>query len=375
MARLVNAPTDSVVFVNNATEGVNTVLRNLTWNDDGKDVIISFSTIYDACARAEDFVVDYFDGKVVVREIELDYPIEDDDVIRLFREEVAKIEKEGKRARVAMYDIVSSNPGVVFPWEDMTRVCKELGVLSLVDGAQGIGMVHLDLSSTDPDFLVTNCHKWLHSPRGCALFYVPTRNHHLLPTTLATSRGYVPKKPSRGRTQPMPDTGKSPFVFNFEWVGTRDDSPYLCVKDAIEWRRDVLGGEDRILEYLWALNKKGIQHVAEVLGTEYLDNKTGTQTNCGMGNVGLPLWVGESGRQKAKPGQTVLSEEDAPKAFNWICKKLMGEYHTFVAVFVRWDQFWVRISAQVYLDLEDYDFVAKALENLCLWIEKDEFKK
>lgn len=352
------------------------MLRNLVWNTDGKDVIISFSTIYDACARAEDFVVDYFEGKVAVREIFLGYPLEDDEIVAQFRDEVKKIEAEGKRARVAMFDIVSSNPGIVFPWQDMVAACRDLGVLSLVDGAQGIGMVHIDIEAVNPDFLVSNCHKWLHVPRGCAVFHVPVRNQHLLPTPLATSRGYLPKDPGRsGRTQPMPDGGgKNHFVRNFEWVGTRDDSSYLCVKDAIAWRRDVLGGEDRIISYLWDLNKRGIKQVADTLGTEYLENKQGTLTNCAMANVALPIWVGDKGKERAREGDAVLTDEECPKAFGWIQGRLVDEFKTFMAVWVRWDRFWVRISAQVYLEMDDYEWAGKVLKELSERVAKGEFR-
>jgi len=377
VAKLINAPVQSVVFVPNATEGVNTVLKNLQWNEDGKDVMISFNTIYDDCARAEDFVVDYFKDKVDVAEITLTYPIEDDEIIALFKERVKRIEAEGKRARLALFDIVSSNPGVLFPWEAMVSACRELGIMSLLDGAQGIGMVHLDMTATSPDFMVTNCHKWLHVPRGCAVFHVPERNQHLIPSSLATARGYIPQNNHReGRTQPMPDdgTGKNHFVRNFEWTGTRDDSPFLCVKDAIAWRRDVLGGEDRIISYLQDLNLKGIQHVADKLGTTYLQNKSGTLMNCGMGNVALPLWVGEGGKARAPPGQAVLSKEDAPKAFNWMQDKMFDEYKTFMALWVRWDRFWVRISAQVYLEMGDYEWAGRVLGELSERAAKGEFK-
>lgn len=49
LGKLLNVPTSTVVFVPNATTGVNTVLRNLVWNEDGKDEILYFSTIYGAC--------------------------------------------------------------------------------------------------------------------------------------------------------------------------------------------------------------------------------------------------------------------------------------------------------------------------------------
>lgn len=46
MAKLLNAPIETVVYVSNATMGVNTILRNIPWHDDGRDEILYFNTIY-----------------------------------------------------------------------------------------------------------------------------------------------------------------------------------------------------------------------------------------------------------------------------------------------------------------------------------------
>ncbi|POR31686.1 Putative aminotransferase, partial [Tolypocladium paradoxum] len=372
VAALVRAPVDTVVFVANATEGVNTVFRNLAWADDGRDVILTFSTVYEACGKAADYLVDYYGAKVEQREIPIAYPLEDEDILQALREAVRAVEADGRRARVCLFDVVSSRPGVLFPWIEMVRVCRELGVLSMVDGAQGVGMVPLDLAAADPDFFVSNCHKWLHVPRGCAVFHVPVRNQHLLPTTLATSHGYVARSSSRGT--PLPPSAKSAFVNSFEFVGTRDNGPYLCVKDAIAWRRDVLGGEDKILAYLWDLNKKGIQYVAGVLGTEVLENSKGTMTDCAMGNVALPVWIGEKGRG-ARDGEAVVPVEDLGEAFQWMAKTMVDEYKTFMALFVMGNRYWIRISAQVYLDLTDYEVAGKVLKELCARVGTKDYQK
>lgn len=362
VSKLVNAPEDTVVFVANATEAVNTVFRNMVWNEDGKDVIVFFSTIYQACAKVADFNVDYFGAnRVGTKEIPLNYPVEDDEIIQLFRDAVAEIQKEGKRARICIFDVVSSNPGLVFPWERMCAVCKELGVLSMVDGAQGVGMVKLDLAAADPDFFTSNCHKWLHVPRGCAFFYCPIRNQHMIVTTLATSHGYTPKTSTR--TNPLPPSTKSAFVSNFTFAGSKDRSQDLVTKDAIAWRRDVCGGEDRILAYLWDLNKTGSKYVAEQLGTEVLENKKGTLTNCAMANVGMSIWVGEKGAG-AKEDDIVVPKEDAAEVRGWMMKTMTDEYQTLMPLFTIGNRFWARISAQIYLDLDDYKYGAKVLKEL-----------
>jgi hercynylcysteine S-oxide lyase len=376
MAKFVNAPLESIVFVTNATEGINTVLRNLVWEEG--DVIISFSTIYDACARAEDFVADYFEGQLTIKDIQLDYPLEDSEILSIFKDTVKQIEAEGRRARLALFDTVSSNPGLAFPWIDMVAACRELGVLSLIDGAHGVGMIPLDLSAVDPDFFVSNCHKWLYTPRGSAVFYVPVRNQALLPTTLSTARGYRPRTTGRGgRTQPLPGgdaKGKNDFVRAYEWTGTRDDSPTLCVKDAIAWRRDVLGGEERIRGYLWDLNKRGIARVSEILGgTEVLENKAGTLTNCALANVALPIRLEGSG--EPAEGETVVPKDEAWDAFNFMHHALLDEFKTYMAIYVSQGRFWVRMSAQVYLDIHDYEWGGRTLKELSDRVARGEFRK
>jgi selenocysteine lyase/cysteine desulfurase len=350
------------------------VYKNLTWNDDGNDTILSFSTIYGGCGKIEDWVVDNQRGKVSLREMDLAYPLEDEEIIQLFRDTVKQVEAEGKRARVCLFDVVSSSPGVVFPWVEMTKACRELGVLSLVDGAQGIGMVHLDIQAADPDFFVSNCHKWLHVPRGCAIFYVAKRNQSMITSPIQTSHSYIPQHKERVNALPHKEKEVSHFVKSFAFVGTLDDAPYTCVKDSIAWRQEVLGGEEKIISYMTKLNKEGCTHVAKEVGGIVLDNKKGTLTNCAMGNVMLPLWVDERG-EGAGSDDTVVSKEDAAAVFQWLEEKQVTEYNTFMAFSVRWNRFMVRLSAQVYLDMDDYEWAAKTLKDMLARVAKDEYKQ
>ncbi|KAJ4392798.1 Glycosylphosphatidylinositol (GPI)-anchored cell wall endoglucanase [Neurospora sp. IMI 360204] len=382
VAKLLKVPVETVVFVSNATLGVNTVLRNIVWSADGKDDILYFETIYGACGKTIDYVVEDRLGFVGSRCVSLVYPAEDEDVVAAFRDAVKKSREEGKRPRLAVIDVVSSMPGVRFPFEDIVKICKEEGIISCVDGAQGLGMVDLKISETDPDFLVSNCHKWLFSPRGCAAFYVPVRNQHLIRSTLPTSHGFVPKVGDR--FNPLPPTSKSEFVNNFEFVGTMDNSPFFCVKDAIKWREEVLGGEERIMEYMTRLAREGGQKVAEILGTRVLENSKGTLVRCAMVNVALPLVTGDDPKASVKltekeekevEGMYEIPQEEASKAFNWMYKVLQGEYNTFVPIMFYRRRFWVRLSAQVYLEESDFEWAGKTLKELCERVAKGEYKQ
>lgn len=357
----------------NATVAANTIFKGMTWNEDGKDTILSFNTIYGACGKVEDYVVDTSKGKVARKEIHLVYPLEDDEIVQIFRDAVKQIEAEGKRARICLFDVVSSSPGVCFPWIQMVKACKELNVLSLVDGAQGVGMVPLDLSAVDPDFFFSNCHKWLYVPRGCAVFYVPKRNQGLLATTLTTSGRYVSASNPLKLPSPHVDTDEPHFVQSHSFVGTLDDAPYCCVKDAIKWREETFGSEEAIIAYNNDLNRKGCEHVASYIGGELIENKAKTLMASAIGTIFLPIWIGE--RKGGSETDVVVPQEDLWPIYNWLEEVQMEEYKTFMAVSVRWGRFVIRLSAQVYLDMDDYEWAAKTLQELIERVRKGEYKK
>lgn len=424
VAALLRAPLDCTVLVPNATTAVNTVLRGLPpsfWSADGRDEILYFSTLYDACAKTVAYLGDATGGAVRGRRIPLTYPVSDAALVAQFRAAVHHARHvAGTRPRLALFDTVSSLPGVRVPFERLVAACRELGLLSLVDGAQGVGMLPLDLGALDPDFFVTNCHKWLFVPRACAVLYVPHRNHHLVRSTLPTSHSYVPDPSYTGawgaqeegmdassmlpsssssnsdgsgsggddnkREDPENDDYSSSFAEMFAYVGTLDNSPYLCVQDAIEWRDKVLCGEDRIREYCFGLARHGGDRVAEILGTWIMQNEEGTLVHCSMVNVALPLVVvppspanktgpsTEDGRGPgAKANETRISYKDAQRIWEWMTKVLVDEYQTFIPVYYHAGRFWARLSAQVYLDMVDFEWAGKTLKELSSRVANKEY--
>uniref|UniRef100_L2G240 Aminotransferase family protein n=1 Tax=Colletotrichum fructicola (strain Nara gc5) TaxID=1213859 RepID=L2G240_COLFN len=345
-ADLLNAPLSTVVFVPNATVGINTVLRNLAWNPDARDEILYFNTIYGACGKTIDYIVDSRNGLVSHRGIILTYPLEDEEIIAQFRTAVAASKAAGKRPRLCVFDVVSSLPGVRFPFEAMTAACRELGVTSL----------------------------WLHAPRGSAVFYVPERNQHLMASTVPTSHGYVPRS-GAPRFNPLPASAESHFVANFGYVGTLDNSPYLCVKDAIEWRKSI-GGEDKIIKYTWTLARAGGERAAAILGTFIMDNKAGTMTKCSLVNVALPMVMSEHAETPSTgpDGTVTVPESLAYPIVDWMVETLVQDYQTFVALFWHNGRWYMRLSAQVYLDEEDFEWAGHTLKELCSRVGKQEYK-
>lgn len=156
VAPLIGAHKDEVVFVPNATTGVNTVLRNLHFGDG--DVALHFNTIYPSCLKTLKSLGET--TPLATHCITLKYPAEDVEVVELFKEAVESVKAQGNTVKLAIFDTVSTFPGVRFPWEPLVKLCKTLGILSFVDGAHGLGHIDLThLGALKPDFMVSNCYK------------------------------------------------------------------------------------------------------------------------------------------------------------------------------------------------------------------------
>lgn len=96
--------------------------------------------------------------------VEYTFPVEDDWLVSAFASKIAEIEAQGGKVKIAVFDTVVSTPGVRLPFERLTKLCREKGVLSLIDGAHGVGHMKLDLGALDADFFVSNCHKYVPPP-------------------------------------------------------------------------------------------------------------------------------------------------------------------------------------------------------------------
>lgn len=159
VARMLNVARNEIVFVKNATSGINTVLRNLTYSPG--DVAIYFSTIYGAIEKTLVSIGETTPLKA--RKVEYQFPIGHEELVRRFVDTVRAAKADGLNVRFAVFDTIVSMPGVRFPFEKLVEACREEGVLSVIDGAHGIGQIPLDLGELQPDFFTSNCHKYVHS--------------------------------------------------------------------------------------------------------------------------------------------------------------------------------------------------------------------
>jgi len=335
LAQLIGANTDEVVLVANATAGVNTILRNIEWEHG--DTIITLSTSYISVDRTVQYIGDIPPYPTISKFV-LQFPTTHDEIISGFKDYLATIPVISGKKRVAIIDSIISNPGALLPWKELVEICREQGILSIVDGAHSIGHeTDINLSEAKPDFWVSNCYKWLYTKRGCAILYVPMRNQHMIKSAVPTSSSY---------TTPA-DRNDPNFVIQFETNGTIDVTSYLSVGPALDFR-NWLGGEAKINEYCHNMAVKGGKRLAEILGTRVMDPDGSLTLN--MVNVELPF-----------PSHIKPSDEIELK-FN---TKLLVEHKAYAAYFYRSNRWWTRCSAQIWTEIEDFEKIGRLWLTVC----------
>jgi hercynylcysteine S-oxide lyase len=223
-------------------------------------------------------------------------------------------------------------------------------------------------------FLLT-CFRWLYTPRGCAVFHVPERNQQLIRTTYPTSHGFRPvvsPYPSELIQNPLPPDGKSAFVSLFQFVATTDNAPYYCVPDALRFRREVCGGEEKIYKYIRDIAQRGADRIADILGTSVMDDGKdwrkgqGGLRDCAMANIKLPLTVCDKGE---------VVKEEMYEALNWMKLQLIEKYNTFAAIYDYKGKVWARVSGQVFLELSDFEWLGGVLQELCTAVKAGEHRQ
>ncbi|CAO3625096.1 unnamed protein product [Cunninghamella echinulata] len=343
LADLLRCDMNELVFITNCSVGMNAIIRSLIKNKEDK--VLCFNTAYNSVEKTLVYVHDSFEAQLV--QVELKYPLSDDEIVDSVRMAIEKENQESSQPiKLAVLDAITSVPGVRFPFERVVKLLKKYNILSCVDAAHALGQISVNLHEIDPDFFVTNAHKWLLCPRGLSVAYVPTRNQYLIHPAVINSA-------YKHHTNKDKDV-TSNFQAEFNWPGTSDFSNFLCVEEVMKYRKS-LGGEEKIMEYCHGLAVSGASVAADILGTNVLENDEETLTAC-MSNVRLPLYP-----------HPKYSENDIIQAF---IDKLIYEHNCMAPVYFHNNNWYVRFSAQVYNDLDDFKYVAKALLKVCKDLEQ-----
>ncbi|KAK8054703.1 aminotransferase [Apiospora phragmitis] len=205
---------DDLVFVPNATTGIDTVLQNLVWR--AGDVVLCYEVIYGAVANGLEYPRDHARARGP-RRARAAARGRRGPRARHGGRRARRQCYRGKRVRLAICDTIVSGPGARVPLERLVPALQAEGALVL----------------------------WLFVPRGCAALVVRKEHQHLIRTTLPTSHGFKPRKPPKSGVVNAEDVG-SDFVEMFSFTGTADTTNWLCVEAALKFREEVCGGEENI---------------------------------------------------------------------------------------------------------------------------------
>jgi len=215
LAVFLGADSADLAFVANATTGVNAVLRSLPFAPG--DELLTTTHTYAACRKTIDFVAARSGMSVVVAE--LPFPLGGEQAVV-----EAVLARASARTRLAVIDHVTSPTALVLPVARLVAELRDRGIETLVDGAHAPGMVPLRLAALGAAYYTGNAHKWLCAPKGAAFLHVRRdRQSELHP--LVISHGY-----------PLG------FRAEFDWTGTVDPTPWLCIPEAIRYLGGLLPG-------------------------------------------------------------------------------------------------------------------------------------
>lgn len=325
LAGLLGTEPENLAFVPNATYGVNCVLRSLRLAP-GDELLITDHE-YNACANAARFAADRSGAALVTAHLPFPLAAEKEILDGI-------LGQVSGRTRLALFDHVTSQTALVLPAGRLVAELHARGVEVLVDGAHAPGMLDLDLDLLGADYYTGNLHKWLCAPKGAAFLYVrPERQEKIFP--LSISHGY---------NAPV---GGPPLHRLFDWTGTADLTPVLCLEKCIEALSGLFpGGLGGLRERNRRLAVEARRLLCQALG---LDEPCPEQMLGSMAALPLP----DSG---GPPPATPLYSDPLQQA--------LRERHRIEVPVIPWPrhpQRLLRISAQAYNHVEQYRRLAEAL--------------
>jgi isopenicillin-N epimerase len=313
LARFVGTRPDALAFVENATQGVNSVFNSLDLRPGG--VVVHTDHVYNAVRHSLQHLC--LRSGATLRAVHLGLPVAsaDEMAATIF----AAIDGD---VRLVVLDHIASASAIIFPVEAVADHCRRLGVPLLIDGAHAPASLTLALDALGADWYVGNCHKWLCAPKGAAFLRAENGNAPPLhPLTISHDYG-------------------AGFPAEFFKVGTRDCSAQLAVPAAIAFHERLGGAALRARCHALAVESAAM--LAERLGT-----MTGGPAAlfAAMATVALP--------ERLAP--------DRPTA-DRLKRRLWDEHRVEIHIMPFAGRLWLRISIAPYNDSDDVERMARALD-------------
>lgn len=324
VAEFVGADADGLVFVPNATYGVNSVLRSLEPQlPPGSDILVTNHT-YNACRNAAAETARRIGGQLVIADIP--FPIDDPQVVV-----EAVYAAVTPATKVIVLDHVTSATALILPVREIIAALDPQ-LLVVVDGAHAPGMIDVDIRALGAAFYTANCHKWMCAPKGAAFLWVAEAFRDTI-GAVAVSHGYNDGWPQSA----------SRFHAQFDWTGTDDPTARLSVPTALALLGEHLpGGWPAIRASNHALVLQGRELLTAALDA---DAPAPAEMIGSIASLAVPT--------DRYPGHNAFEVVESLHD-NWSIEVPVSPWPTL-------DHRLLRISAQQYNALTDYELLARAL--------------
>ena len=320
VADFIGSSPERTGFVTNATAAVNGILRDIRLESGDEVIVLSHG--YGAVKQTVRHLVSMHGAKMVEAEIKL--PVSGEQSI------VAAVEQAiTPRTRLAVIDQITSPTALVIPIDPIVKLCSAHDIPVLVDGAHAPGMLERPADLSGAAWWTGNLHKWVCAPKGCAILTASAdRVQDTHPPII--SHGYLDS-----------------FSTEFDWQGTRDFAPWLTAPAAIRFW-DRYGGMATVRARNHDLVCKAHSMLVEQWGVEPISPLDGSLLGS-MATVRLPRSI---------------HDHFGDQPFLDLIQRLFDEFKVEVPVMEIDEQWFIRISAQVYNELEDYHRLADAIDVL-----------
>ena len=251
------------VLVDNASEGVNAIIRNLDPPLGPSDYILDLSIAYGPFKGLYQWLGSRYGVKTL--EVPIQWPVTGPESILKPVTEALAANASTLNIRIAIFSHISAYPAVILPIKQLVELCHQYNIPVIIDGAHALGNIEINVEDmSNVDYYFTNTHKWLYSSKSSAILYV-RRDHQRL---------YVPAPAIVDSA--MTDDFESRFI----WTGTRDRTPFCAILSAVNYRIS-LGGEQRIMNYNQELAQYGGRYLEQLWKTKILsqENMKNSMTN------------------------------------------------------------------------------------------------
>ncbi|CAL1157609.1 unnamed protein product [Cladocopium goreaui] len=327
LAEMMNANSSDVVFLDDASSGLNAVLRSLPWQP--QDVMLLTSAAYAVLPNTGKWLQKRYGIQIVQAEVH--FPAKSAEAILEPVERALLKLPQPCKLRLAVFDHVSSYPPAILPVARLARIVKArcAETLVLLDGAHALGQVPIDmkqLAEAGVDAYVTDGHKWLMAPKGSGALWASRSIQDILEPAIISSDNAPTTK----------------FQDRFDYIGTRDYTSWCAMGAALDFR-EMLGGEEKIQGYTSQLAGWAGRMMAHAFGTETVVPLTMTPS---MFAVCLPIpadWPTDAQQKCAGVIAGGLIEKYSMQVISFPVHQNSGNV-----------THWIRVSSQIYLEQQDF---------------------